>query len=131
MVDFKSLEPKIKKLAEKYNLSLIVLFGSQATGALHSKSDVDIAILGINSLDIIKISSDFSSIFKREDVEVVDLRNASPTLMFCVLRDGKILYEKEKETFLVWKLYAIRIWRETAWLRDLRDKKLIEWTKTV
>lgn len=34
---------KIKAVAEKYDLEFVVLFGSQAAGHTHQKSDVDIA----------------------------------------------------------------------------------------
>ena len=32
---------KIKSVAQKYDLEFVVLFGSQATGQTHSKSDID------------------------------------------------------------------------------------------
>src|SRR3989344_2584760 len=103
MLDIKALQFKIKEVAQKYNASLIVLFGSQATGHTHSKSDIDIAILSRSILDKFKIMSDLEDIFKRDDIEVVDLANASPTLMYCVVRDGVLLYEKDNGGFLKWK----------------------------
>lgn len=132
IVDIEKIKPEIKKLAEKHQLLAVALFGSQATGALHQKSDIDIAILGKDQIGFdekIKISSELSEIFKRDDVEVVDIdpNSASPTLMYAVVRDGKLLYEREAGDFLRWKLYAIKMWMETDWLRELRDKKLIEW----
>jgi len=36
---------KIEKIAKKYNLELMVLFGSQATGQTHSRSDVDLGVI--------------------------------------------------------------------------------------
>ena len=129
MLDIKSIQPRINELAIKYDLSLIVLFGSQATGNTHSKSDIDIAILGGESTDKFKVTEDFCDIFKRDDIEVVNLANASPTLMYCVVRDGVSWYEKNEGDFLGWKFHAIRIWMETAWLRKLRDKKAIEQVK--
>lgn len=130
MIDTLKTKEKVKTLAEKYGLSLAVLFGSKATGRTHLKSDVDIAVLSNNKFDS-KIIDDFYDLFKREDVEVVDLATASPTLMYVVVRDGKLLYEKESEAFFNWKLYAMWVWRDTAWLRKLRDRKLVEWAKTV
>ena len=133
-IDFEEIKPMIKELAERHKLLAVALFGSQATGALHSKSDIDIAILGRDQIafgEKIKISSALSDVFKREDVEVVDIdpNSASPTLMYAVVRDGKLLYERSVGDFLRWKLYAIKMWMETAWLRALRDKKLIEWAE--
>ena len=133
-MNIEEIKPVIKQLAEKHGLLAVALFGSQATGALHSKSDVDIAILGRDQIafdEKIKISSELSGIFKREDVEVVDIdpNSASPTLMYAVVRDGKLLYERSVGDFLRWKLYAVKIWLETAWLRSLSRKKLIEWAE--
>jgi predicted nucleotidyltransferase len=131
MLDTSLLQKQISELAKKHKLSLIVLFGSQAVGNTHAKSDIDIAVISRSVIDKFKIMDDFESLFKREDVEVVNLADASPTLMYCVVRDGKLLYENEEDAFFKWKMYAMWVWRDTAWLRRLRDKKLLEWTKTV
>ncbi len=120
---------KIQALAEQYELTLVVLFGSQATGRTHVKSDVDIAVLSKKKLNLAKLMLEFSEVFQRDDVEVVNLGGASPTLMYVVVRDGQLLYENEPGVFLQWKLYAIWVWRDTAWLRQLRNKKLIEWAR--
>jgi len=49
-----------------------------------------------------------------------------------VIKDGKLIYEDKPSAFFVWKLYAIKVWMETSWLRDLRDKKIREWSiKTI
>jgi uncharacterized protein len=131
MLDIKSIQSKIKALATSHDLSLVVLFGSQAIGNTHAQSDIDIAVIGKHVSDKSKITRDFCAIFKRDDVEVVNLSNASPTLMHSVVKDGVLLHEKENGDFLKWKLYAIWVWLDTAWLRRLRDKKLIDWAKTV
>lgn len=131
MLDIKSVQPKIKELVMRHDLSFVVLFGSAATGNTHAQSDIDVAVIGKNVSDKSKITRDFCEIFKRDDVEVVNLSNASPTLMHSVVKDGVLLYEKENGDFLKWKLYAIWVWLDTAWLRQLRNKKLLEWAKTV
>ena len=131
-MQIEEIKSEIEQVAKKHQLLAVALFGSQATGALHQKSDVDIAVLGRGQISFdekMKISSELSEMFKREDVEVVDIapNSASPTLMYAVVRDGKLLYEREAGDFLRWKLYAIKMWMETKWLRELRDRKLIEW----
>lgn len=124
----------IAEIAKRYNLKVVALFGSQATGNLHVKSDIDIAVMGSIPISLdkkLELIDDFSNLFKCEDVELVDLRSASPTLSFVVVRDGKLLYEADADYFLKWKLYAIRVWMETTWLRNLRDRRLIEWAAQV
>lgn len=122
------------EIAKKHNLKLIVLFGSQATGRVHEKSDIDIAVLGSKAISFdekLKLIGDFSNVLKREDVEVVDLATASPTLLYVVVENGKTIYEEAPDAFLEWKLYAITVWMETAWLRNLRNKKLLEWAHAI
>jgi predicted nucleotidyltransferase len=123
---------KVREIAVRRGLSLVVVFGSQATGRTHKGSDMDIAVLGREPVrfdERAKIASELDSVFGRRDVEVADIdpNSASPTLMYAVVRDGKLLYEAEEGGFMRWKLYAIKMWMETAWLRELRDKKLVEW----
>ena len=126
MIDIDSIKPEIQGLAEKHGLDSVVLFGSQATGRTHSKSDIDIAVLSRRPINRSRIAMDLDEIFERDDVEVVDLSEASPTLMRSVVGDGKLLYENELGTFFRWKLYAIKIWMETAWLRKLANRKARE-----
>lgn len=126
MIDTNSIKADIIKLAEKHGLDLVVLFGSQATCRLHEKSDVDIAILSRRPINRARIAMDLDLIFKRDDIEVVDLSRASPTLMRAVINEGRLLYEDESGAFFRWKIYAIKIWMETAWLRRLANRKAIE-----
>ncbi len=128
-MDVQKFKPELKKIAEKYGIDMMVLFGSQATGKTHPKSDVDIAVLARTKFDIYRLMIELYEIFKRSDVEVVDLSSVSPTLMRAVARDGRLIYEKHPGAFLKWKVYVGKIWMETAWLRILRDRKLIKWAK--
>src|SRR3989344_2870269 len=126
MVITDEIKQNITELAQKHGLDLVVLFGSQATGRIHQKSDVDIAFLSKIEVDKAQLALQMDKVFKRGDTEVVNLANASPTLMRQVVLDGKLLYEREQGYFFRWKIYAIKIWMETAWLRALGRKKLVE-----
>ena len=119
---------EIATLAEKYGLDFVVLFGSQATGKTHAKSDIDLAVITRGSINVPQLAVEFEHIFKRDDVEVVNLAIASPTLMYAVSRDGQLLYEKELGAYLRWRVYATKIWMDTEWLRRMRDRKLIDWS---
>ncbi len=119
----------ITAFAEKYELDFVVLFGSQATGKTHSKSDVDIAVIKRGEINVARLAVECEKIFKREDVEVISLSGASPTLMRAVYKDGILLYEKEPGTYLRWRVYAAKIWMDTEWLRRMRDRKLMDWSK--
>ena len=131
MIVTDEIKQKVAGLARKHDLSLVALFGSQATGRTHARSDLDLAVLSGKEVNRARLALEFDAIFGRGDTEVVDLRSASPTLSREVVSDGKLLYESEEEVFFRWKLYAIKIWMETKWLRDLADKKALEWAKTL
>ncbi|MBI2476238.1 MAG: nucleotidyltransferase domain-containing protein [Candidatus Taylorbacteria bacterium] len=121
-------KPAIETVAQKYGLDFAVLFGSQARGRIHGKSDVDIAVISRGPVDRARLAMDLAEIFKCGDTEVVNLANASPTLMHSVSRDGKLLYEKKRGAYLTWRVYAAKIWMDTEWLRRLRGRKLTEWS---
>lgn len=125
------IKRKIAQLAVSHNLNLVILFGSQATGRTHEKSDIDIAVLSRVNINKQRIALEFDEIFRRDDIEVTDLSKASPTLMREIVSDGQMLYEAHPDLFFRWKLYAIKIWMETSWLRSLANRKAREWVKTL
>ncbi len=126
-IDFESKKDVVAEIAKKYGLNFVVLFGSQAAGRVHEKSDIDIAVLGAGEVDRTKVACELDEAFGRDDTEVVVLNDASPTMMYVIVRDGKVLYEDIAGQFVAWKLFAMREWRDTTRLRELRDRKLIEW----
>lgn len=131
--DIEQAKKVAEAVAKKHGLIFVALFGSQATGRTHEKSDIDIGVLGKEALPFdvhTKIWGDFSDAFKRDDIEIVDLVPASPTMMYVLVRDGKLLYERAEGDFMSWKFYALGVWRDTAWLRDLSNRKLHEWADT-
>lgn len=130
-MNYEAYKLKIAEIAKKYSLDFVVIFGSQATGRTHPKSDVDIGVISHEEVDRIKLMNEMDTVFGRNDVTVVDLSTASPTLMRAIVVDGKLLYESEKMVYMKWKFYAIRTWMETSWLRALGRKKLIEWAQQV
>lgn len=127
MLNTEQIKPKIKKLAEKHHLSLVVLFGSQATGKIHSQSDTDIAFLSRERMDLIDVSKmtmDFSKELGLGNLELVDMKNASPLLLKQVAQKSILLYEKELSLFADFKIYAYKRFMEAKPLLDLRELSL-------
>jgi len=98
------IEPTlIKETALKYDLQLIYLFGSKATGQDTKMSDFDIAVLINNAKAynlkklILDLIFDCSQIFHSDKIDLVILNNASLAVQFNVISDGKILYELDPE----------------------------------
>ena len=94
----------IKKIALKYDLQLIYLFGSKATGRDTKVSDIDIAVL-LNDREaynlknlILDLIFDFSRVFCSDKIDLVILNKASLAVQYNVISDGEILYALNPET---------------------------------
>jgi len=115
---------KIKDIALKYHLSLVLLFGSQATGKIHRGSDYDAAYLGEESLSLKEESNliiDLMHIFGTEDVDLVALHNAAPLLAYEIAHSAQPLYERTPGLFTSFYLYALRQYEEAKPLFELRS----------
>lgn len=123
MINIDTIKPQIMKLAEKYGLSLVLLFGSQATGKTHNESDIDIAYLSPQKITFeeeINIDTDLIEIFKNNEVQLVNVKKASPLFMKKIVEESIVLYEKDRSIFTDLLLYSIRIYEEAKVLFDLR-----------
>ncbi|MEK7586699.1 MAG: nucleotidyltransferase domain-containing protein [Patescibacteria group bacterium] len=101
-------------LANKYNLKLLVLFGSQATGQTHKDSDTDIAYFSFAPLSLFdesKLIVDLQEIVKN-NVDLVDLRRANPLLKNQIFQNGKALFESTNGLFVDSYLQARRSYDE-------------------
>lgn len=126
-MDFAKIKPHIAKLAQKYGLTLVVLFGSQVTGETHTESDVDVAYMSDKKLsfdDEVLLNTDLTGIFQNDKVSLVSMKTASPLLLKQVVTNAVVLYEREPHLFIEMFLYALRIYEEAKSLFDLRRQYL-------
>lgn len=90
----------MKNLLKKYNLSLILLHGSQVTGKTHAKSDFDFAVLQKNrdeELDILGLYADIATKLKINNADITNLTFANPLLAQNIARKSKLLAGKKKD----------------------------------
>jgi len=126
-IDIQAKKKEIAKIAEKYGLDMVVLFGSQATGNTHPKSDVDIGYTSPTQLELstrFKIEIELSKLLGREDIEFVDLRRISPVMKKIIADEGILLYQRVLGMFVIFKMYAFKLYVETRPLRELRYQSL-------
>ena len=126
-MNIEAVKPKIAELAEKYDLKLVVLFGSQVTGKTHKESDVDVAYLSERKLSFSEeafLNTDLTEVFRNDAVSLVDLKRASPLLQKQVVMNAIVVYEKTPHLFIEAFLYALRVYEEAQLLFDLREHYL-------
>ncbi len=84
---------EIKKIAEKYEVKKIILFGSRARGDYHRASDIDLAVEGGRITDFILDVKETTSTLLSFDI--VDLKETAPgEFLETIEKEGIILYEK-------------------------------------
>ena len=90
---------RISEIAKKNKLSMVYLFGSKALNIDSELSDIDIAVLldNKNKYDLRKLLLDlifdFSQLFHNDKIDILILNNASLSIQYNVICEGKILYQ--------------------------------------
>jgi len=104
---------RLKRVCQKFNLYLVILFGSYSSGnGLNEESDVDIGILCENGKNIIEndlqILQEFARILKNERLDLVYLNYADPLLLYEITKSGLLLYQDKKDRFAEFKIKALK-----------------------
>ena len=124
----------ISKLAEKYGLSLVLLFGSQATGQIHKESDIDTAYLPEKSLDFDQecyLNYEFTNIFRQDRVDTVDIKKASPLLMYAVFDHPRILFQIDSNIFSQYRAYAFKKYVEAKPIFEEKSRRLQDYVNNI
>lgn len=117
-------KPNYAKIAQKYNLGFLVLFGSQANGLANEQSDYDIGYLSNNDIDYkieFKLSENLRDELKCKKIDLVNIRHASPLLAKKALFEGKLLTENIPHSFALEQIRAYHNYVETKALRSPND----------
>lgn len=107
---------QIKKIAQKYNLELILLFGSHVSGKVHPDSDLDIAIQPKGNRDFkfdehLSLISDLGEVFRGKEIDLTLLNRANPLLLKKISDSALLLFGKKK-TFSEFKLKAFKYFQD-------------------
>jgi predicted nucleotidyltransferase len=93
---------------------LAYLFGSHARGRAWAHSDVDVAVLldGYPDADRcfemrLEIIGGLMELFHTDDVDVLILNQAPPALRYAVLRDGIVLFCRDRQAMIEFRLRAL------------------------
>ncbi len=84
---------QIIELAQKRNITKVILFGSRARGDFKKKSDIDLAVLGENIAEFSFDVDELTDTLLKYDI--IDLNsNISDELLKNIQNEGIIIYEK-------------------------------------
>ena len=112
------IRSRLVPMFEEEGLKLALLFGSSVLGKVHKQSDIDLAFLFDRPVDILSLTNKVISLLHADNIDVVDLRRVSPLLKFSVVKNGRLLYEKQPGMFNEFYSLAFRIYIDTKKLRD-------------
>lgn len=84
---------EIRKLAVKYGMEKVILFGSRARGDFHRTSDIDLAVQGGNFARFaLDVAEEVSTLLQ---FDIVNLSGSvQDELAESIVREGVALYEK-------------------------------------
>lgn len=124
----------IKEIAKHYSLRLLLLFGSRVDGKnLHSESDFDVAYLSGRKLSLqqeAKMMLNLAPYFRSENIDLVNLKEASPLLFYSIFQKCKVLYQEDDLLFSNYRVYAFKKYIEAKPLYELKFKRFKEKIKT-
>lgn len=106
MAIFSKIE--LNKIAEKYKLSDIYLFGSRVSGFQREGSDLDIGVRFENGLPEEKtrgkiyrnLFSDLGLCFKEQKIDLVFISEVPLHFQYKIITEGKLIYAKNSEKSL-------------------------------
>ncbi|MEK7482421.1 MAG: nucleotidyltransferase domain-containing protein [Patescibacteria group bacterium] len=131
----KNEENLLAQIAQKYSLRLILLFGSRVDAKqLHKESDFDVAYLSKKRLAIMeeaRMATEMAPYFHSDNIDLVNLKNASPLLYYAVFDKCKVLYQEDELLFPTLRIYALRKFIETQPLYELKHQRLKEEAKQI
>lgn len=94
-------------LIKKYDIELMVMFGSRARGESREDSDTDIAVRAVRELSpeaVLALAAELDKVF--QNVDLCDVRKASPLLLGAIGNDAKLLYQAHDSLFEEFKIFA-------------------------
>jgi len=99
---------KVKKIARKYRLRILIMFGSQVQGKTHKESDLDLTFYPTINIDEETLLQELMDLFKRADIDLINLKTThNHSVRYEILSTGKVLFEAEKglKSKMEWQSY--------------------------
>lgn len=102
---------RIDEIARAYGLRLVLQFGSQVSGKVHQRSDIDIAVMFEEAASararLLDLIADLRGIFAERDVDLSLINRADPLFLKKILEDCELV-SGEPRSLAELKMYAFR-----------------------
>jgi len=124
-------QSKLNKIFKENQAVLAYLFGSEARGASHKESDVDIGILFDKKMKPReylkkegKLIEFFSEIYPKKEINIVNLNIASPLLKQVAILEGRLLYQRNNLSRVLFQTQTLREYEEYLYLSNIYNQFL-------
>ncbi|GAB7389246.1 hypothetical protein BSNK01_30840 [Bacillaceae bacterium] len=109
-----------REFSEKYDISLVILFGSRAKGTARAESDIDLAVfLGdvvrpytVEKKKVREIAdrlyNDLALRLETSNVDLLILNYSDPFVWYEVSRHGRLLFEREAGNYRTFCIRALQ-----------------------
>ncbi len=118
----------LRRWCRRNDIDLCILFGSQATGRTHARSDTDIALWSLQRADLrrewLRLNGELEDLFGHPVDLVVIHAETDPVLRLEIFQHGRPLYESRPGLFVEQHIVAVKLYDDTEPLRRLRDQVL-------
>lgn len=128
----KLFKDNFKNLLQEYDIKLIYIFGSYAKGNNNANSDLDIGVLlnnDYNPMDKLSLIGDLTSIFKRDDIDLVILNSANSVLKHQVIKYGKLIFMENEDVKVNFEVRVLKEYMDMEPFRRTQRKYINEWFK--
>ncbi len=129
-ISIEEIKEKLVPVFRDKGLGLLLLFGSSISGNTHERSDIDLAFLFDKPADMLDLTNIVIKTLHTDKVDVVDLRRASPLLKYSAVRNGLLLYERNKGLFNDFYSLAFRMYVDSKKLRDARSTAIQQYLES-
>lgn len=129
LMDLAQLQSRLEPVLRRHpSVVLAYLFGSAARGDTHARSDLDLAVLLLDtSLSAYRaLWADIHEALALQPFDLVTLNGAEPVVTFEVISEGKVLYSRSDEELNDFERKAWHRYQDTRHLRAIGDKYLLE-----
>ena len=134
VIDLTQHQPTLEHyFSSQENVVLAYLFGSQARGQANALSDIDIAVLLAGRPDSsqcfearLQIMGELMDILHANEVDVAILNQTPPALSYRVLRDGVLLFCRDRDQMIAYRVRVINEYLDFKPILERHTQAIIE-----